>query len=80
MPVTDHPIDDFSPSAKLVYAVLSYEEDALSSAEIESKSHLPAPTTLRALHTLTDDGVVESRPDPDEPRRQVYDLADGADL
>lgn len=77
------------PSAKLVYTILE-RHGSLTQREIREESLLPARTVMYALSRLRDEGIVESRCNPEDPRRDYHHLlpvdaaegsiGDGADL
>lgn len=63
------------PSATLVWYCLSNEGE-LSLMEIVDQTTLNERTARYGLNRLDESDVVESRPDPTKPKRDLYSLTD----
>lgn len=61
------------PSAKLVHKMLEWH-GPLTQGELKEESLLPARTVTYALSRLRDENIVESRRDPEDPRRDYHYL------
>ncbi|MDS0220870.1 MarR family winged helix-turn-helix transcriptional regulator [Haloarcula sp. S1AR25-5A] len=68
-------VADCSPSAKLVYLVLS-EDAPMTHAQLRSRTALSSTTLRSALDPLEEIGLVETRP-AEDARSRVYVLAEG---
>lgn len=69
-------VRDATPTAKIVYLVLVRADDGLTVAALVAETGQSRRAVVRALDTLQADGVVRPRPDPSEPRRDVWGLAE----
>lgn len=67
------PLHDLPPSAELVYRVLDERGEA-GVSDLDDELHCARSTIVRTLHRLRDAGVVQTRPDPDVPQRQLWHL------
>lgn len=76
MDAVTHPVESLPPSAKLVYKILEYEGEC-SAKQISEESLLPRQTTNAALKRLRKHEIVESKHDPQAPRRLIYRVRDG---
>ena len=72
--MTEQPIDDVPPSAKLVYKVLEYN-GGLTQKEIVEKSMLSQRTVRDALGRLREVGVVAEEVYIPDARQNLYTLA-----
>ena len=72
-PMTDHPIADVPPSAKLVYKVLEYN-GGLTQKQIVEQSMLSQRTVRDALSRLLDSGVVSEEVYIPDARQNLYTL------
>ncbi|ELZ27366.1 hypothetical protein C474_16544 [Halogeometricum pallidum JCM 14848] len=61
------------PSAKLVCKMLELH-GPLTQGELKEESLLPARTVTYALSRLREENIVESRRDPEDPRRDYHSL------
>lgn len=68
-------VADSSPSAKLVYLVLS-KEAPITHAQLRSRTTLSSTTLRSALDRLEEIGLVETRP-AEDARSRVYTVAEG---
>jgi hypothetical protein len=69
----DETAEDFPPSVKLVVKTLQHEAP-LTQKQL-CQSTLLSPRTARyAINRLEDAGAIDSKPNPDDARQQVYDL------
>jgi len=66
-------LEDLPPSANYVLDVLDADGE-LTAAELSDRTSLPVSTVQDALARLKQSDVVESRPDPRDARRTLYDI------
>lgn len=66
------PVQDTTPSARLVYSVLAAVGPA-GADTVEDKTGLARRTIRAAVSDLKEQGFVESHPHPTDARRQMYD-------
>ena len=71
--MTEHPLSDVPPSAKLVYKVLEYN-GGLTQKQIVEKSMLSQRTVRDALSRLDDAGVVTEEVYIPDARQNLYTL------
>ena len=69
-PVTNHP-----PRTQVVYLILWWSDDKLSTSEIAEWTHLPERTVQRALKDLRECGAVERHHTP-TPVKWLYTTSD----
>jgi len=66
-------LEELPPSALLVYRVLE-EDQPRTQQEIRDESYLCKRTCNHALKRLSDEGLIESQPSPDDARQTLYSL------
>lgn len=72
-PTDGPPIEDASPSVKLVYKTLEYEGPLTQKALVE-QTDLARPTVASALSELEEDGVVREEFYAPDARQRLYVL------
>lgn len=70
------PVRELTPTAKLVYLVLDRGDGGLSVAALVDETGQSRRAVVRALDALQAAGVVSARPDPTEPRRELWALVE----
>lgn len=73
-PMSERPIEDVPPSAKLVYKVLEYN-GGLTQKEIVERSMLSQRTVRDALARLREIGIVTEEIYIPDARQSLYELA-----
>lgn len=69
------PLADASAGTRLVYLALERADRPLTYGELADRTHCGRWSVKQSIYTLRDDlEVVESAPDPTDPRRQVHTL------
>ena len=72
------PVQETTPSARLVYSVLAAVGPA-GADEIEERTGLARRTIRAAFSDLEERDLVNSNPHPVDARRRMYDAADDID-
>lgn len=69
-----NPVHDLSPSAKLVYRVLTEEEECTTDT-IATEAPLSKSTVRNAIRELRRAGLLETRPNPRDARKTLYSIS-----
>lgn len=64
---------DLPPSSKLIHKILEHEGE-LTQQELLAESRLPQRTLRHGIDLLREEGMIDSRPNPDDARQSVYSL------
>lgn len=76
MPSTYDSSDDLTPSERLVLHVLEHGAGRVPQSEVIDRAGLPRRTARDAFSRLDERGRIDRRPDPDDPRRNIVELAE----
>lgn len=74
-PVFPDDVRSTTATAKTVYATLLLADDALTVSALVDETGQCRRAVERSLNTLADNGAVFSRPDPSDPRRDLWSVA-----
>ncbi|MDS0284741.1 hypothetical protein [Haloarcula onubensis] len=72
------PVRASTPTAAAVYAVLD-ATGPLTYDQLVDETGAGRTAVENAVADLRDRGIIDSRPDPDDPPRQLHDIADSFD-